>query len=69
MLVTAYVHTIVVLPVISEVHPSTLQEAMIASAWKFHALQKPVPGDPQTTPRLGTTPKPTLKCLGLEAQL
>ena len=46
-----------------------LQETIIASAWKFHALQKPLPGDPQTTPRIGTMPKPTLKCLGLETQL
>lgn len=43
-----------------------IPENLIATAWKFHALKKPFPGDPQTTPRKGTLPKQSLKCIGLE---
>ncbi|XP_065906033.1 BTB/POZ domain-containing protein 19-like [Dysidea avara] len=39
---------------------------LIAAAWKFHALQKvDDPADPQTTPRRGTVPRPSLRALGL----
>lgn len=39
---------------------------MIAAAWKFHALQRiEDPADPQTTPRRGTIPRPSLRALGL----
>ena len=42
------------------------QVTLIAAAWKFHALQKvDDPADPQTTPRRGTVPRPSLRALGL----
>ena len=42
------------------------QVTLIAAAWKFHALQRvDDPADPQTTPRRGTVPRPSLRALGL----
>lgn len=38
---------------------------MIAAAWKFHALKRPDPADPQSHPRVGTTPRESLRIVGL----
>lgn len=37
---------------------------LIAAAWKFHALKRPDPADPQTRPRLGTLPRESLRVVG-----
>lgn len=38
---------------------------LISGAWKYHALKRTDPRDPQTRPRAGTLPRESLRAMGL----